>query len=392
MSVERTRRFQVRGAQQYTPGGEVRLDFNDLSPLSLGHTYVRWVELAVDVRFNSAAGAATVPEPVAHNIIKSIKCGFAGGHTFFDLSSQAGEALFKAIWIANGKRPESPGDIAVGAGGVANARLKVMLPIGYLYGALEPDDYNVPLRELQRGQASIEIQWANGAAGGDFDTGGGDLTVVGGGVTQIRQATVVMIARPEARVGPYLTYKTQVLSGVEERPLAANHVLHHLIEIPTANGPGASALTEVFVTAAGRTQVDELSFDGINVVEQVPAADLITVYNRRAATAADRITQHEAGTTEALPIYSPATSDAKITQLPSSRDHPNLKVAGSTATPRILMVLSRLVDDRAFTNSASLMGVQADPMNSVAKTSTKTDLPRSSGAGAFMRLPRKLAA
>lgn len=391
MSVERSRRFQVRGAVQYAPGGELRLDFNDISPLSLGHTYVRWIELAVDVRFASAGGGnKTVPEPIAHNLIKSVRCGIPGGHTFFDLSSQAGESLLKALWMASGVRPESPGDLTVPGGGTLDTRLKIMLPLGYLPGAAEPDDFNVPLRELQRGQASIEINWANGDVGGDFDVGGGEVTVVASH-TRIRQATIVMIARPEARVGPYLTWKQQLLSGLEERPLAANHVLHHLLEIPTANGPGANARTEVFITAAGRTQVDELSFDGINTREQVPAADVITQWNRKARTAGDRITQHELGTTEVLPIYSPASEAAKITHLPSAKDHPNLRVLGSLTTPRVIMVLSRLVDDRAFMDSTAYMGVQADPAAAEAKTLTKTALLRSSGPGAYFRVPRKLA-
>lgn len=390
MTVERTRKFQIRGAQQFTNNGEFRLDFNDLSPLSIGHTSVRWIELAVDVRWaNATAGPLVIPENIGHNIIRSIQCRVPGGHTFFDLSSQAGESLLKSIWQRSGSRPESPGDVTVGAAGVFNARYKIILPIGYLFGAIEPDDYNVPLKELQRGQASVEIQWANGAAGGDFDAGAGGCTVTAAN-TQVRQATVLLIARSEQRVGPYLTYKQQLMSGLEERPLTANHVVHQVVEIPTANPPGATALTEVFVTAAGRTQVDEFSFDGVNVVEQVPAADLITVSNRKMKTAADRITQHEAGTTEVLPIYTSPTDAAKSTHAPSSREHPNLRMLGTTATPRLVYVLSRLVDDRAFMESASKLGVQADPSTAQAKTVTKTALDRRSGAGAFFRLPRKI--
>lgn len=388
MSVERVRRFQVRGAQSYSANGTGRLDFNDLTPLALGHTYVRWVELAIDVTFASASGAKTVVEPQLHNVIKSLKCGIPGGHTFFDLSTQAGESLYKATWIVGGIRPESPGDLSVGAGGSASARVKLMLPLGYLPGAANPDDFNVPLRELQKGQAAIEFTWANGAAGGDFDAtagGTGDVTITS---AQIRAATAVLIARPEASVGPYLTWKQQLLSGLEERPLAANMILLAMLEVPTQNGPGANALTEVFVTAAGRTLVDELSFDGVNVIEQVAAADLITVANRRMKTAADRITQHEAGTTEVLPIY--VSPSGKITHVPSSRDNPILKLQGTTTTPRIVMVMARMVDARAVDNSAQLLGVAVPEGGGVAKSLTKTDVDARSGAGAFYRLRRKL--
>lgn len=392
MSVERIRRFQVRGAQQYSQGGEFRLDFADIPPLALGQTYVRWLELAVDVRWNNAtAGALNVPAAIGFNVIKSLKCAVPGGHTFLDLASQAGEALFKGQWIASGKLPESPGTVAVGAGGTADARYKVRIPLGYLDGALEPDDYNVPLRELQSQGAAVEGVWANGEVGGDFDVGGGGVTLVAAS-TRIRSATIVMIARPEARVGPYLTIKLQRLAGPEERPTAGNMLVHNMIELNTPPTVAANRLTETFLAAAARTEVESLEFDGVAVREKVAAADLITIFNRKAATADDRITAHEAGTTRALPIYTPDEAFAKATHKPSSREHPLLKLAGdgTIANPRILMILSRMVDDRAEAESANAIGVQVDPGKSVAKTASKTVLDRQSGAGAFFRMPRKL--
>lgn len=392
MSVERVRRFQVRGAQGFANGGEFRLDFNDVPVLSLGHTYVRWVELAIDIRWaNSGAGAETVPEPLAHNVLRQLQCRIAGGHTFFDFASQAGEALLKAQWLLSGTRAESPGDAVVGAGGTLDQRYKILIPIGYLFGAAEGDDYNVPLKELQKGQASIECNWANGGAGGEFDdTAGatGEVTITAAN-SSVRRATIVMIARPEARVGPYLTFKSQVLAGVEERPLTGNHVVHLLAEVPTSSTVVANRRAEQFIGVA-RTSCTQLDFDGVNVVEGVDAPELVTLWNRKATTAVDRITQHEAGTTEALPIYSPHVNFAKVTHKPSSREHPVLRLEGTPATPRLLYVMSRLLDERAEADSAQLMGVAYDPALSSAKTLAKTELAASSKAGAYYRLPRKL--
>jgi hypothetical protein len=390
MSVERVRRFQVRGAQSYRQNGEFRLDFNDIQPLALGHTYVRAVELAVDVTWaNASAGAVNVPAAVGHNVIKTLKAAVPGGHVFFDLGSQAGEALFKGQWIASGKLPESPGTVAVGAAGTATARYKIRIPIGYLDGALEGDDYNVPLRELQRAGVAIEGTWANGETGGDFDIGGGAVTL--NVATAIRSAVVELIARPEVRVGPYLTWKLQRLAGAEERPTAGNMIVHNFVELPTPayDAAAASRLTETFLSAAARTEVEELSFDGVNVRESVAVADLITIFNRKAQTADDRITQHEANTTRAIPIYTPAESLAKITHKPSSREHPMLKLGGTATTPRLLMIMSRMVDDRATMESSNALGVQAAG-GGVAKTASKTELDRKSGAGAYFRMPRKL--
>jgi hypothetical protein len=390
MSVERIRRFQVRGDRSFASNGEFRLDFNDVPVLSLGHTYVRWVELAIDVLWANAGGApAVVPEPIGMNILRQIQCRIAGGHTFVDMASQAGEGLYKAIWQTEGKRGESPGNATVPAGGTVAVRYKVCIPIGYLFGAAEGDDYNVPLKELQKGQASIECNWANGAAGGDFDTGAGVVTVTAAS-TAVRRATIVMIARPEARVGPYLTYKQQVLAGVEERPLTGNHVVHYLGELPNHTGlAAASRLTEQFIGVA-RTTITQLDFDGVNVVESIDAPDAITLWNRKAKTAVDMLTQHEAATTEILPIYSPHCEYAKVTHKPSSREHPVLRLEGTPATPRLLYVLSRLLDERAEAESAQLMGVAADHAASTAKSIAKTEVSRESKAGAFYRLPRKL--
>lgn len=397
MSVERTRRFLIRGNQTYQASGDFRLDFNDVPVLALGHTYVRWVELALDINWlNTNAAAQTVPEPIAHNVLKSLQARISGGHVFYDHATQAGQALMTELWQTSGIRPESNGDAVVPGsgtnGGVLTTRMKFCVPIGYLFGAAEGDDYNVTLKELQKGQASLEFVWANGAVGGNFDTATGAPGTVSIQSASIRAATIVMIARPEARVAPLLTRKTQVLSGVEERPLTANHVVHYMGEMPTwDSATAANRRTEVFITT-GRTLIQQLDFDGVNVVENVYSQDAITIWNRKASTAVDRIGQLEAGAAEVLPIYSPSVDFGKVTHKPSSREHPVLKLEGTPTTPRLLIVMSRLLTDTNTAESANLMGVAYDDSASVAKTLSKTDLDRKSGNGAFNRLPRKLSA
>ena len=388
MTIERTRRMNIRSGQAHSDGGTFRIDFKDLPKIAMGHTYVRWIELAVDVRWANATGApVVVPEPIGHNVVANLQCKIAGGHTFLELGRQAGSTLYKACHALSGKRGETPGDVSVPAGGVFNARYKVIVPIGYLPGAADPDDFNVPLAELQENQVAIEGVWASS---GDFNTGAGGVTITSAN-TQIRRATAVMVARNELRAAPLLTWKLQLLSGTEERPTCGNHFVHSLLEIPQwATGGGAAALTETFVGTA-RTQVESFTFDGVSVVDLVDSPDLITVFNRKTYGTDDMLTQHEAGTTEFLPIYSAPTEAVKSTYKPSSVEHPNLVLVGTPATPLVLMVMSRLNTDRNVGTTAEAVGLEGfDTSKAPAKTLTKTALPIESGAGAFERMPRLL--
>ena len=384
MAVDILNRFQVRNAATYSALGQFRLDFNDVVPINQGESYIRWIELALSVTYANASTTGTIPMQQIANVIKSLRC-VSGGHEFLNLTERAGECLYKGLWAAQAVQPENPGGTSVTGSGTATVRFKLLIPIGYLPGAADPDDYNVPLAELQSNQAAIEGTWANGATGGEFDGGSGKVTISAASMT----ATVCMIARGEKRTAAYLTWKLQSLAGREERPTAGNMFLHHLIELPDA----PAGITETFVTAAGRTQVDELSFDGVRIIDQVLSDDLISDWNRKAFTAVDRLTAHSLGTTQFLPLYSPhvAMGDGhKAGQKPSSRAHPKLKVAGTDTTPTVLMIMSRLLDGRSEAESAAAIGVENyDPAKSKAKGLSKTAIdPRSP---VYRRVPRKLA-
>lgn len=386
MSVARVRDFQVRGAASYSPNGSFRLDWSDVPPLNLGHTYARFVELALDVTWaNATGGALSVPEYVGRNVIQYLRCEIPGGHRFISFADQAGADMAKLVWAVTGETTPGPGVVTVGAGGTAVGRYKLFLPIGFLPGSIEPDDYNVPLAELTK--APIEGNWANGAANGDFDAATAGVTIQ----SATLRATVHLLARPELRVGPYLSWRTQRLSGIEERILAADHVAHAIAELPIQTHAAGTSLTEVFVPTT-RTSVNLLAFDGVPVIEQVASADLVSGFDTSLADPSSRLGAFEGGTCRFLPIYGPERRRHKVTQQGSARINPHLRLVGTPTTPKVGMVLSRLLDGRNLAASLDAIGVPGDrgKLRATPKTFTKTALDPNSGPGGVQRLPAKV--
>lgn len=341
-TLEARRALQVDGQQNYTNNGIFRLRFNDVDPLEHGETYVRAIELAIDVTFSNAGGApALLPELLIPRIVDSIQHRSSDGWPFFQLPEQAGRALVIWDWWKNGRYPEvtqvgQGNTLSIPAGGTAVARLKLTIPFTWEEG-IEPDDINVALRDLRNTQ--IECRWANADVGGIFDSGANDESATA--ATVVREATAVLVARDEYRVAPYPSLVQETLSGIEE-DIALNDVrFHALAELALQ----ADGITESFITDVQRDRV-RLRVGNLTLIDRVDAKDLVTSFNRtQIREAASRLPQMEANTNTFVPILFAQRTPRKVTHSPLVQGlQPRIRVEGdgTISQPTYLHFSTRL--------------------------------------------------
>lgn len=395
-TLETRRPMQIIGAQDYASGQTWRLRFKDVTPLEEGETYVRAVELAIDVVLESdLAGTVDVPELVLPRIVESLVHTAPNGHQFLNLPEQAGRALVLHAWEQTGVYPEitqagKDGNVTIPNGSTITARMKLTIPFMFL-GGIEPDDCNVALRDLLLTQ--IVGRWGNADTGGIFDSGSNNERATS--ATTIREATAILVSRDEYRVGAYPSLVQETLAGVEQDIAVNDCLLHSLTEIRLL----ADGITERYVTDAQRDRI-RLRIAQRTLVDRVDAIDLVAGWNRAVARGAgDRLDQHEANTADFIPILFAQRHPRKLTHSARvDRIQPKLRVEGdgNLTTPTVIHFSTRLNklptvaqtirDSRVDVNAAFLSGLDGAARQLQGKTASK----QSAAPGTLQALPVKL--
>lgn len=236
---------------------------------------------------HDAGAPVALPEELAYRAIESIVWRVPGGHVFIDVGSQAGCFFYVMNWLLTGRKPHSQGgggNISLTNGTNTAVRVKLPLFVGYQPQGIKPDDYNIALEDVLN--SAIEVKWANGAAGGVFDSGSNNERIVSGTL----RATWHLVGREEEyRVAPYLSYVQYTMQGVDERLPLAGQVIHQLVELPNH----ADGITVDRVTDAERDLVTLIA-DGEAIEDAIDAKDLNARWNFfHAVSRADELPHHE---------------------------------------------------------------------------------------------------
>lgn len=338
-AIEKRSPMIVRGDAAYAANGRARLAFADVLPIGQGlQTSVRGVELKGAMLFtHDNAGSINLAEELAYRTFESIDLRTPGGHVFLDLPAQAGFVMYCLLWAASGKLPHSQGgggNIALPNGANTAVRVYLYLPIGVLFGGLNPDDANIDLRDLLDSQ--IQVQWANGAAGGAFDSGANNERIVSGTLT----ASIDLIGRADAyRGGTRVSITAQELSGVDENLPIEDQVLHWLIEVPVH----ADGFTVNRITDAERDLIRLYADDQHPLVDNEDAQTRQVCWNRyHAAERAAELVHHETDASPWVFLFGPTERPYRITHLPAPKKKPQLRVSGTDATPRVAWITTSL--------------------------------------------------
>lgn len=217
-TARKTTNATIRGSAAYAPGQTARIQAADITPFGGKQTFIALLELDLDLLMTHDAGApVALPEELAYRAIESIVWRVPGGHVFIDVGSQAGCFFYVMNWLLTGRKPHSQGgggNISLTNGTNTAVRVKLPLFVGYQPQGIKPDDYNIALEDVLN--SAIEVKWANGAAGGVFDSGSNNERIVSGTL----RATWHLVGREEEyRVAPYLSY-VQYHAGRRRAPAA----------------------------------------------------------------------------------------------------------------------------------------------------------------------------
>jgi len=377
--------------------GGFSIDLSQIPPINGqagGVSYVTKLHLRVDVTIANASGGAVVPgDAHVFDVLESLRLEIPGRPPLIDLSTRAGSSWYRLMRAVGGKRPmqaNNGGSLSINNGASLAIRLHIPLRLEFP-GSINPGDAWIPLAHLREG-AQLRGSWGDAAA-----TGWGPAGVTITAASTQLTCTAELIELPEYRVPAWLEIKQLDQPGLDNDVFGlAGRVLHHLVEIPTQAG---GQVADTVITDANRDLID-FQVDGRYVVERVDAREKIADWDQELAASLAEYFEHEAGTSNFVPILFPPNNRAqggyKVTQLPVCRGNPHLRVTGTLTTVRLIAFMSHLNTSRAVLDSVRdaqipvPSGLTAETMGSylAPKTVSKDDAPK--GSMGASRLPAKL--
>lgn len=347
--------LQVEGPS-FAYSGTSRVPLDKIQPLRRvpgGTTYVRRIVLVFRGVFkaDASAGNQSLGERHAHDIVHGLFFRIPGrSYPVLELPSRAGSHLFATMHAITGKRPRAHGGggaITVAEAGTA-VRLVYEIPLYCPYG-VEPEDWGMPLSLLQN-QAAIEVIYsANGLFGANVDASDA--------VTGTMTAYADLIERPEFRVPQPFSIQSFQLSGPQEQVPVAGRVLHWLLEVPVH----AAGLTDGTITDAARDEIT-VTIDGLDVTRQMDARDQVLAWNQSFAKArAEELPDVETDGATHVPWFMPHRDENKVTQLPLCIGQPQVRLTGTSNTPRCVAITTELNTRQAVMGEIGRAGIPVPP-------------------------------
>lgn len=383
----------VRGAATYSANQEARIDFSDIPPLPTAETYLEGIGLRFDMTWATGGAGDAYEEPVLLQAFDSIVHKSPGGHVWYDLPSNAGEALYRLGWAMNGKRPNTePNGTATPLGGGAvttltltnalAARLFLWIPYSQL-GAARPSDFKVALRDLIGSQLLMRYPNLTSGGGGIWDTGADNQGISAGTLS----AFAVLSGEDGYVASTPFSVTQHDLSGLEENlPMLNGKILHWLIEHQVQT---TATLATTHITDANRDEVN-LNFGWGPAVDRQDARQLALDWsNTHARARTEHLPHMESSGLPFVPIFFPREKNWSVLDGIRCGVDTKLRVTGTETTPRIVAFYTGLNNPQNLTQRLDrnkLPGADIDSLN----IETAAGGAIGPGADAAQRLPVRI--
>lgn len=341
--MRNTRVFQLQvdgGGGTYAANQVARILFQQLSGMSKtgldgNNSYLALLIIrASQTVLNSTGGSVTFSAIKAHDFIKRtiLGGGVAGNYVEFPFF---GGQLMRIMGRLMGRSAEHRTDDVIANAGNATDRLVYFLPLQDPR-LRKPEDIIVPARSMK--DVSLELNYANGAAGGEY---GANFSITSGGIDEV---SAIFIDKDHFRKETKNRWFEKQLQSVNDTTsLPAGHKYTDVVLVPRSSPAGGTAAT--FYSTSDITKVEYME-DNELLVRNTGPRQLCSAWNFDSVLADEReLPRFElAGSNEFVPIkWASRGRRQGLVAGDVTSSSPQINLTGSL-TPTNTSILARIVD------------------------------------------------